>query len=103
MPELIIARGVLEARIAMAEGNAAKAAKLFDNAARVQEARLADYWDPPNWWYPVWRSVAAAYLKAGDFADRTTTCRGNQPPSIQRARRDSNPQPSASKADALSN
>ncbi len=68
MPELIIARGVLEARIAMAEGNAAKAAKLFDNAARVQETRLADYWDPPNWWYPVRRSVAAAYLKAGDFA-----------------------------------
>jgi tetratricopeptide (TPR) repeat protein len=66
-PELIIARGVLEARIAMAEGNAAKAAKLFDNAARVQETRLSDYWDPPNWWYPVRRSVAAAYLKAGDF------------------------------------
>jgi tetratricopeptide (TPR) repeat protein len=66
--ELIIARGVLEARIAMAEGNTAKAAKLFDNAARVQETRLSDYWDPPNWWYPVRRSVAAAYLKAGDFA-----------------------------------
>ena len=67
-PELIIARGVLEARIAMAEGNAAKAAKLFDDAARVQETRLSEYWDPPNWWYPVRRSVAAAYLKAGDFA-----------------------------------
>jgi hypothetical protein len=66
--ELNIARGVLEARIAMAEGDAAKAAKLFDNAARVQETRLSDYWDPPNWWYPVRRSVAAAYLKAGDFA-----------------------------------
>jgi tetratricopeptide (TPR) repeat protein len=66
--ELIIARGVLEARIAMAEGDTAKAAKLFDNAARVQETRLSEYWDPPNWWYPVRRSVAAAYLKAGDFA-----------------------------------
>lgn len=66
--ELIIARGVLEARIAMAEGNPAKAAKLFDNAAKVQETRLSEYWDPPNWWYPVRRSVAAAYLKAGDFA-----------------------------------
>jgi hypothetical protein len=66
--ELIIARGVLEARIAMAEGNTAKAAKLFDNAAKVQETRLSEYWDPPNWWYPVRRSVAAAYLKAGDFA-----------------------------------
>jgi len=67
-PELIIARGVLEGRIAMAEGNPKKAARLFDNAARVQEARLADTWDPPNWWYPVRRSVAAAYLKAGDFS-----------------------------------
>ncbi len=67
-PELIIARGVLEARIAMAEGNPRKAARLFDNAARVQEKRLSDYWDPPTWWYPVRRSVAAAYLKAGDFA-----------------------------------
>lgn len=66
--ELIIARGVLEARIAMAEGNPAKAARLFDNAAKVQETRLSDYWDPPNWWYPVRRSVAAAYLQAGDFA-----------------------------------
>ena len=45
-----------------------KAAKLFDNAAQVQETRLSEYWDPPNWWYPVRRSVAAAYLKAGDFA-----------------------------------
>jgi tetratricopeptide (TPR) repeat protein len=67
-PELIIARGVLEARIAMAEGDAAKAARLFDNAARVQEMQLSGSWDPPNWWYPVRRSVAAAYLKAGDFA-----------------------------------
>lgn len=67
-PELIIARTVIEGRIAMAEGNPAKAAKLFDRAARVQEARLSGYWDPPNWWYPVRRSVAAAYLKAGDFA-----------------------------------
>lgn len=67
-PELTIARNVLEGRIAMAEGNPKKAARLFDNAARIQEARLSDYWDPPSWWYPVRRSVAAAYLKAGDFA-----------------------------------
>jgi tetratricopeptide (TPR) repeat protein len=66
--EPIIARGVLEGRIAMAEGNPKKAAKLFENAAKIQEARLKDSWDPPGWWYPVRRSVAAAYLKAGDFA-----------------------------------
>jgi hypothetical protein len=66
--EAIIARGVLEARIAMAEGNTAKAARLFEDAAKVQEARLSDFWDPPSWWYPVRRSVAAAHLKAGDLA-----------------------------------
>jgi predicted Zn-dependent protease len=25
--------------------------------------------DPPPWWYPVRRSTAAAYLKAGRYAD----------------------------------
>jgi hypothetical protein len=59
---------VLEGRLALAEGNAKKAARIFDGAARIQEAKLADYWDPPSWWYPVRRSVAASYLKAGDFA-----------------------------------
>jgi tetratricopeptide (TPR) repeat protein len=71
-PELIIARTVLEGRIAMSEGNPAKAARLFDRAARIQESRLSDYWDPPSWWYPVRRSAAAAYLKAGDFAKAQT-------------------------------
>jgi predicted Zn-dependent protease len=32
----------------------------------LQETRLDTYMDPPTWWYPVRRSVAAAYLKAGD-------------------------------------
>lgn len=68
MPELVIAKSVLGGRIAMAEGNPKKAAKLFEDAVKVQEARLADSWDPPGWWYPVRRSAAAAYLKAGDFA-----------------------------------
>jgi predicted Zn-dependent protease len=66
-PESIIARSVLEGRIAMAEGNPKKAAQAFSSAAQIQEARLNDSWDPPAWWYPVRRSVAAAYLKAGDY------------------------------------
>jgi tetratricopeptide (TPR) repeat protein len=67
-PEKIIARGVLEGRIAMVQGDANKAAELFEKAAVVQETRLAASWDPPSWWYPVRRSLAAAHLKAGDFA-----------------------------------
>jgi tetratricopeptide (TPR) repeat protein len=66
--ELTVAQRVLEARIAMAEGDTKKAAKLFDRAAKLQEAELNEWMDPPDWWYPVRRSVAAAHLKAGDFA-----------------------------------
>ena len=67
-PEHLIAQGVLGGRIAMVENNPRKAATLFESAAEIQETRLADSWDPPAWWYPVRRSVAAAYFKAGDFA-----------------------------------
>lgn len=66
--EHLVAQGVLGGRIAMAENNPTKAATLFESAAKIQETQLADSWDPPAWWYPVRRSVAAAYLKAGDFA-----------------------------------
>lgn len=66
--ELKIARDVLDARIAMAEGRTRDAARLFDRAAKVQEAQLNGWMDPPDWWYPVRRSSAAAWLKAGNFA-----------------------------------
>lgn len=66
--ERTLARAVIEGRIAMAKGNYARAAKKFEAAALVQEADLAESWDPPAWWYPVRRSLAAAYLKAGEGA-----------------------------------
>jgi Flp pilus assembly protein TadD len=28
---------------------------------------MAGYMDPPAWWYPVRRSVAAVHLRTGDF------------------------------------
>ena len=67
-PEHLIAQGVLGGRIAMVENNPREAAALFESAAVVQETQLGDSWDPPAWWYPVRRSVAAAYFKAGNFA-----------------------------------
>ncbi|HVY90633.1 MAG TPA: hypothetical protein VG942_17335 [Hyphomonadaceae bacterium] len=67
-PEQIVARNVLEGRIAMAEGRPRDAARFFSTAAKLQEDKMTGYMDPPQWWYPVRRSVAAAYLKAGDFA-----------------------------------
>lgn len=63
-----VAIAVLEGRIAMAEGTPRQAAHAFADAAKLQETEFAGYMDPPQWWYPVRRSVAAAWLKAGDFA-----------------------------------
>jgi hypothetical protein len=65
-PESVIARKVIEGRIAMVDGRLGAAVRLYGEAASLQETRLDTYMDPPTWWYPVRRSVAAAYLKAGD-------------------------------------
>jgi tetratricopeptide (TPR) repeat protein len=40
----------------------------FAAAADLQDKRLAHSWDPPAWWYPVRRSLAAARLAKGDAA-----------------------------------
>lgn len=65
--EKTIATAVLEGRLAMAEGKYAIAARKFEDAAKIQMGR-EEYMDPPEWWYPVRRSVAAAWLKDGNFA-----------------------------------
>ena len=63
-----IAQQVLEGRAQMLEGPPGEAAKIFADTARMQEKFKWDM-DPPPWWYPVRRSLAAAYLKAGRNAD----------------------------------
>lgn len=60
-----IAHGVLAGRIAMAQGEPKKAARLYEAAAQIQRQELLG-WDPPSWWFPVYRSVAAAHLAAGN-------------------------------------
>jgi len=67
-PEGGVALAVLEGRLAMAEGNTRAATHAFKKGAELQEKEFGDWMDPPTWWYPVRRSVAAASLKAGDFA-----------------------------------
>jgi len=62
-----IALRVLQGRAEMLEGRAADAAKTFAAAAQLQADAKWDM-DPPPWWYPVRRSVAAADLEAGDDA-----------------------------------
>jgi hypothetical protein len=64
-----IAAAVLDGRAAMLQGRPEEAAKAFARAARLQERVYADAFDPPPWWYPVRRSLAAAQLKAGRAAD----------------------------------
>jgi len=62
-----IMRGVLKGRIAMTEGKPADAAKAFTAAAEIEETEdFRRFSDPPAFWYPVRRDVAAALLAAGD-------------------------------------
>lgn len=62
-----ITRNVLIGRIAMIEGRFSDAAKAFGAAADIEETRDFRYFsDPPAFWYPVRRDVAAAMLAAGE-------------------------------------
>lgn len=67
-PEAQVAITVIEGRLAMAEGNPRVAVASFSKGAALQEKEFGGWMDPPDWWYPVRRSLAAAYLKAGDYA-----------------------------------
>jgi len=60
-----IGRGVLNGRAAMIQGDYSGAAKLYRAAAERQERGFGDQRDPPPWWYPVRRSLAAALLAEG--------------------------------------
>jgi hypothetical protein len=64
-----IAATVLDGRAAMLQGRPEAAAAAFAAAARLQERVYVDDFDPPPWWYPVRRSLAAAQLKAGRTQD----------------------------------
>jgi hypothetical protein len=61
-----IARLLLVGRAAMLEKRWRDAEAAYRNAAEIQEAKLGTIMDPPAWWYPIRRSVAAALLAAGN-------------------------------------
>lgn len=61
-----IARLVLEGRVAMMEKRWSDAEDDYRKAADIQDAKLGVFNDPPTWWYPVRRSVAAALLAKGN-------------------------------------
>ena len=77
---LLIAKAVVQGRVAMMEGRHADAIAAFKLGAELQEQ--PDYSaaaDPPLWWFPVRRKLAEAKLAAGDVAgarsDATQTLR----------------------------
>jgi tetratricopeptide (TPR) repeat protein len=70
-----IAASVLEGRAAMLQGHPDAAATAFEAAAKLQESVYAFVFDPPPWWYPVRRSLAAAQLAAGRPAEAAKDAR----------------------------
>ena len=69
-----IARNVLLGRASMLEGKPQDAALAYGKAAKLQRELLDPAAaDPPLWWYPVDRSVAAAQLAEGKYADALAT------------------------------
>lgn len=67
-PEHRVALLVLEGRLALAEGNTRAAIARFTEGTELQDKEFGGWMDPPDWWYPVRRSLAATHLKMGDFA-----------------------------------
>jgi tetratricopeptide (TPR) repeat protein len=63
-----IARLDLQGRAEMLEHDPGAAATAFGEAMRIQDEQLTANIDPPRWWYPVRRSLAAALLAQGDAA-----------------------------------
>jgi tetratricopeptide (TPR) repeat protein len=64
---LHIARTVVLARVAQAEGNTRAAIARFGRAAELQDA--LPYTEPPYWYYPIRQSLAAALLQDGRYAE----------------------------------
>jgi len=74
-----IAEGVLRGRAAMLARKPAEAVAHFERAALAQEEAfpVPKNFDPPPWWYPVRRSLAAAYLKAGKPTEAAAAARAS--------------------------
>jgi tetratricopeptide (TPR) repeat protein len=60
---LDVAANILDARLAMANGNDNQAIEYWENAVRIQDG--LNYGEPPEWFYPVRESLGAALLASG--------------------------------------
>ena len=63
-----LAKLVLIGRADLLAGNPGAAIPVFREAADLQDQKFGQGGDPPRWWYPVRRSLAAALLACGDAA-----------------------------------
>ena len=57
------------------DGKPRKAIRAYRKAAELDEKTFGDHGDPPGWWYPVRRSLAAAQLAEGDAAGAAKSAR----------------------------
>lgn len=65
---IAITRDVLDGRLAMLEGRFADAAASFRKAAEIEETEdFSVFSDPPAFWYPVRRDLAAALFALGNM------------------------------------
>jgi tetratricopeptide (TPR) repeat protein len=65
----LIARSVLDGRAAMMDHRYGEAAAAFRQAAELQEdPKFSAVTDPPAWYYPVRRDLAAALFAGGNLA-----------------------------------
>lgn len=74
-----ISEDVLLGRAAMIARKPNEAVGHFERAALAQEKAfpVPKNFDPPPWWYPVRRSLAAAYLKAGKPTEAAAAARAS--------------------------
>ena len=72
-----IAQLTLQGRAAMLDRDPKAAAVAYREAAQIQETKLSgrEFQDPPPWWYPERRSLAAALLSAGQIGPAKTEAR----------------------------
>lgn len=70
-----VGRLVLEGREATLSGDLARAAKAYAAAADAQDDKMRDLMDPPPWWYPVRRSLAATLLAQGRYVHAAAEAR----------------------------
>jgi hypothetical protein len=65
---IAVARLTLQGRAAMLDAKPRDAAGFYRAAVKIEDANLAadSYRDPPPWWFPERRSLAAALLASGD-------------------------------------